>query len=241
MCGRFALTSELKEAAALFEVHTDEVAPPRYNIAPTQPISVIYQEFNNRHMNLMRWGFVPSWVKDPADFSLLINARSETVTTKPSFKSAIRHRRCIIPATGFYEWKREGKQKTAYFIKQREGEVIGYAGVYETYTSDNGSEIDTVCFLTTEASSDIAEIHHRMPVAISPAQADIWLDCVNNSPADVTFFYDNSKSDFYTIVPVSDRVNSARFDDADLQVEVQPDEKFREEEEQPASAQLQLF
>lgn len=242
MCGRFSITKSLQEAAALFECKSDENAPPRYNIAPTQPIPVIFQNFEARTLQLMRWGFLPSWVKDPQDFSLIINARSESVLQKPSFKSAIRHRRCIIPATGFYEWHRNGTIKTPYYIKPKDQEVVGYAGIYETYAAANGSEIDTVCFLTTAASKDIAAIHHRMPVVIAPEKADIWLDCVNHSPLDTTFFYDSSQTGFYDIIPVSDRVNSARHDDPSLHNrvgELKPTEKSGKQN--LSSDQLTLF
>ena len=247
MCGRFTLTTQLQEAAHAFGFACEEQAPPRYNIAPTQPISVIFQEFNHREMRLMRWGFMPSWVKEPQDFSLIINARSETVIEKPSFKSAIRHRRCIIPADGFYEWHREGGVKTPYFMRPKDGGVVGYAGIYETYASANGSEIDTACFLTTAASADIAAIHHRMPVLITPEKADIWLDCATYSPEDVTSFYDSSHTGLYDIMPVSDKVNSARYDEPSLQEAVDLKEKNetikqeKSSDTDEASPQLSLF
>lgn len=235
MCGRFSLTSELKEAAALFDCLCDESAPPRYNIAPTQPISVIFQEYGKRQMRLMRWGFVPEWVKDPQNFSLIINARSESVMQKPSFRSAIRYRRCIIPANGFYEWHREGGVKTPYFLKPKSNDVVGFAGLYETYSSDNGSEIDTACFLTTAASSDIAEIHHRMPVLVSPDKAENWLDCSTYSAEDVAGFYDSSNAGLYEIIPVSSKVNSARHDEPSLQepIELKTDTDAVKEQKKP--------
>ena len=241
MCGRFAINHSLKEAAEIFECNDLEGAPSRYNIAPTQPIPVIFQEFNKREMRLMRWGFLPSWVKEPKDFSLIINARSESVLEKPSFKSAIRHRRCIIPASGFYEWHRAGEQKTPYYIAPKNGAMLGYAGLYETYAHANGSEIDTVCFLTTEASSDIAAIHHRMQVLVPPKLADVWLDCGEHSPSDVSFLYGNERNDFYNIIPVSDRVNAVRNDDADLQSRIEVKTEPDQQEADKSSSQLSLF
>ena len=241
MCGRFAINHPLKEAAEIFECNDLEEAPNRYNIAPTQPIPVVFQKFNKRQMCLMRWGFLPGWVKDPKDFSLIINARSESVLEKPSFKSAIRHRRCIIPASGFYEWHSVGEKKTPYYIAPKNGEMLGYAGLYETYAHANGSEIDTVCFLTTEASSDIAAIHHRMPVLVPPKLADVWLDCVEHSPKEVAFLYGNERNDFYNIVPVSDRVNAVRNDDADLQNRVEAEIEPDQQEIDKGSNQLSLF
>ena len=241
MCGRFAINHSLKEAAEIFGCNDLEGAPSRYNIAPTQPIPVIFQEFNQREMRLMRWGFLPGWVKEPKDFSLIINARSESVLEKPSFKSAIRHRRCIIPASGFYEWHRSGQQKTPYYIAPNNGEMLGYAGLYETYAHANGSEIDTVCFLTTEASSDIAAVHHRMPVLVPPTLADVWLDCVEHSPKDVSFLYGNERNDFYNITPVSDRVNAVRNDDAELQDRVEVKDEAEQKKTDQNSTQLSLF
>lgn len=241
MCGRFAINHPLKKAAEIFGCNDLEVAPNRYNIAPTQPIPVIFEEFKKREMRLMRWGFLPGWVKDPKDFSLIINARSESVLDKPSFKSAIRHRRCIIPASGFYEWHRAGAQKTPYYIAPKNGEMLGYAGLYETYAHANGSEIDTVCFLTTEASSDIAAIHHRMPVLVPPKLADVWLDCVEHSPSDVAILYGNERNDFYNIIPVSDRVNAVRNDDVELQSCVEVKTEANKQKADKNSSQLSLF
>lgn len=217
MCGRFSLTTPLPEAAAMFGCKVEESAPPRYNIAPTQPIAAIFQAFGRREISLMRWGFIPSWVKDPKDFSLIINARSESVLHKPSFKSAIRHRRCIIPANGFYEWQRQTAKKIPYFIKPKADRVVGYAGIFETYASANGSEIDTVCFLTTAANNDIVAIHHRMPVLVSPEKAHVWLDCANYSPKDIVPFYSSLEDGIYDVLPVSHKVNSARYDEPALQ------------------------
>jgi len=242
MCGRFSLTSETPKAAAIFGCETEECAPPRYNIAPTQPISVIFQEFGKRNLRLMRWGFVPAWVNDPRDFSLIINARCESVEQKPSFRSAIRHRRCIIPANGFYEWHREGGAKTPYFIKPKAGDVVGYAGIYETYASANGSEIDTVCFITTAANADIAPIHHRMPVLIAPQKADIWLDCVKYSPRDAAFFYEHSATGPYDIIPISNRVNAVKNDDPMIQERISDAPKIDAPADQKKmSDQLFLF
>lgn len=251
MCGRFALTTNLSKVGEAFGVAVAESAPPRYNIAPTQPIHVIFQEFGNRRLSLMRWGFVPAWVNEPENFSLIINARSETVKEKPSFRSAIRQRRCLIPADGFYEWHRAGTKKTPYYIRPNGGGVIAYAGLYETYAAANGSEIDTVCFMTTAASTDIAPIHHRMPVAIppdAPQAVERWLNCADCTPDALEDLYRNRQPGFYEIIPVSARVNSARNDGPELQEQVEAKaagEGLRpakaEKPESAVSRQLPLF
>lgn len=246
MCGRFALTTGLPQIADTFAMVVTESAPPRYNIAPTQPIHVIFQEFGHRNLRLMRWGFVPSWVREPENFSLIINARCETAKEKPSFRSAIRHRRCLIPADGFYEWQRSGAKNAPYYFRPRDRGLIGYAGLYETYVAANGSEIDTVCFMTTAATADIAAIHHRMPVAIPPDAVDRWLDCAHHLPDSLENLYRNQPLGFYDIIPVSARVNSARNDGPELQEEVQafgeaPRPKQGSKAEEASSRQLSLF
>lgn len=245
MCGRFSLNADIGRAARLFGCESSgDGAPPRYNIAPTQPIHVIFQDFSRRVLRLMRWGFVPSWVKEPENFTLIVNARCESVAQKPSFRAAIRHRRCIIPATGFYEWHREGKTRTPYFIGPKDGGIVGYAGIYETYSAANGSEIDTVCFLTTVASADIAPIHRRMPVRVPPEKAGMWLDCANYLPRDMAPFYENSNDGLYGVVQVSARVNSAKFDDPGLQEPVvaqAPAPRGDEKGSGPQGGQLSLF
>lgn len=144
--------------------------PPRYNIAPTQPVPVVILENGVRHFRLMRWGFVPSWVKDPRKFTLLINARAETVQEKPAFKHAIRRRRCLIPADGYYEWQSSGGRKQPYFIYPRMGSPIGFAGIAETWMGPNGEEMDSVAIITAEATTGMSVLHHRVPVTIAADQ-----------------------------------------------------------------------
>ena len=147
-----------------------------HNIAPTQPIPVVILENGGRHFRLMRWGLVPAWVKDPRKFTLLINARSETVLEKPAFKNAIKRRRCLIPADGYYEWQAAGGRKRPYFIYRRDGQPFGLAGLAETWVGPNGEEVDTVAIVTAPASPDLAVLHHRVPVTIAPDDFERWLD-----------------------------------------------------------------
>src|SRR5712672_2474102 len=133
MCGRFVITSPPEALRQIFGYLEQPNFPPRYNIAPTQPVPVVILENGGRHFALARWGLIPSWVKDPRKFALLINARAEGIAEKPSFRAAIRRRRCLIPADGFYEWRREGKLKRPYFIRARGGEPMAFAGIWETW------------------------------------------------------------------------------------------------------------
>src|SRR5579864_5968541 len=177
MCGRYVITSPPAAIRALFGYPEQPNFPPRYNVAPTQPIPIVRLDEGRRHFALMRWGLIPAWVKDPKTFSLLINARAESVLDKPAFRNAVRRRRCLIPADGFYEWRESAGRKQAYFVRRRDGAPFAFAGLYETWTGPNGEELDTAAIVTTNANRTLSVIHDRMPV-ILPAEAfDLWLDC----------------------------------------------------------------
>src|SRR5882757_10996906 len=166
MCGRFVITSPPAALRQIFGYLEQPNFPPRHNIAPTQPIPVVILENGGRHFHLMRWGLIPSWVKDPRKFSLLINARSETATEKPAFKNAIRRRRALIPADGYYEWQDAGGRKRPFFIHRRDGAPMAFAAVAETWMGPNGEEVDTVAIVTPAAGADLAWLHHRTPVIV---------------------------------------------------------------------------
>ena len=217
MCGRFALTATPEEVEAHFAMLDIGVFPPRYNIAPTQPILMVMageppapgSNLSGRRALLVRWGLIPAWVKDPEDFALLINARSETAAEKASFRAALRHRRALIPASGFYEWRRDGAKKSqAFWVRPKRGGVIAFAGLMETFLAADGSEIDTGAVLTTAASAGIAHIHDRMPVVVQPEDYARWLDCRRNEPAAVADLLRPADPGFFEAIPVSDKVNS---------------------------------
>lgn len=213
MCGRYSLTATPEELAILFDLLKVDDFPPRYNIAPTQPILMVtVGPANNLIAPLVRWGLVPSWVKDPGEFSLLVNARSETASEKPSFRNAMRHRRTLIPASGFYEWFRpandkSGKGKQAYWIRPKDGGIVCFGGLVETWAGADGSEIDSGCILTTNANDAISPIHHRMPVIIQPKDFERWLDCKNSEPRDVVDLMQPAPNDYFEAIAVSDLVN----------------------------------
>ena len=177
MCGRFVITSAPAALRQLFGYVEQPNFPPRYNVAPTQPIPVVLVENGARHFRLMRWGLLPGWVRDPRGFTLLINARSETVLEKPAFKRAIRRRRGLIPADGYYEWKVADGRKQPFFIHRADGAPLGFAAVFETWAGPNGEELDTVAIVTAAAGEDLATLHDRVPVTISPRDFERWLDC----------------------------------------------------------------
>ena len=179
MCGRFVITSSPAAIRAAFDYGEQPNFPAQHNIAPTQPVGVVLVEQGVRHFRLMRWGFIPGWVKDPRTFTLVINARAETVREKPAFRNAIRRRRCLIPADGYYEWHTVGNQKYPYFIYPRAGSPIGFAGIAETWSGPNGEEVDTVAIVTAAAKGELAMLHHRVPVTIQPEDFARWLDCAS--------------------------------------------------------------
>lgn len=217
MCGRYALTASPEDVRALFGYAEQPNFPPRYNIAPTQPIAIVRRQHGARHFALVRWGLMPGWVKDPASFSLLINARSETAAVKPAFRGSMRHHRCLIPANGFYEWRRgPDKRKQPYWIAPKDGGLVGLAGLWCDWMDAEGSEIESAAILTTLANAIVAPIHNRMPVIIPPSNFDRWLDTANVDAKEAATMLRSAPDDLFHAVPVSSRVNSAANDDADL-------------------------
>lgn len=215
MCGRFIIKSDPEAIRLLLGYEEQPNFPPRYNIAPTQPIPLVRSEHGIRHFALARWGFIPSWVKDPKQFSLIINARLEGIIEKPSFRAAMKRRRCLIPADGFYEWKKEGKGKRPYFIHPRDRKPFAFAGVWETWADRDGGEIDTAAIVTCAANRTLAPIHERMPVVVPPEHQDAWLDCDNVDAKQAAAIVGPAPDDFFEAYEISTRANNVRNDDAE--------------------------
>lgn len=249
MCGRFALVHKPEGLEDTFGFAGVEPAPPRYNIAPTQPILVVApagprEPGSNqpaRRALLVRWGFIPTWVKDTRQFPLLINARSETAATKASFKAAMRHRRVLIPASGFYEWKGTGRKGAQpYWVRPRHGGVVAFGGLMETYAEPGGSEIDTAAIMTTPANAEFAPIHERMPLVVKPEDFERWLDCVNNEPRDVVDLMRPVEEGFFEAIPVSDAVNKVANTGPEIQEQVEAGATAPQPTQEPP-AQMSLF
>ena len=179
MCGRYTLTASPEALRELFRCEEQPNFPPRYNIAPTQPILIVRLVDGKRHFALVRWGLLPSWVKDPKTFTLLINARGESAAEKPAFRAAMKRRRCLIPADGFYEWQKAGERKRPFYVHAKSGKPLAFAGLWETWTGPNGEELETAAIVTTRANKTLAPIHERMPVIVPPEAFDLWLDGAN--------------------------------------------------------------
>jgi putative SOS response-associated peptidase YedK len=228
MCGRFVVTSPPAALRQLFGYPEQPNFPPRYNISPTQPIPVVIVENGVKHFRLMRWGLLPAWVKDPRKFSLLINARAETVLEKPAFKNAMKRRRCLIPADGYYEWQDSKGRRRPHFIHRRDGSPIGLAGLAETWIGPNGEELDTVAIVTAPASADLATLHDRVPVAIAPCDFDRWLDCAVYDAEMALGLLTAPDAGEFVWHEVSVRVNRVANDDAQLVLPITAEEMAAE-------------
>jgi putative SOS response-associated peptidase YedK len=176
MCGRYAIFTDPKTLREMFGYDGMPNFPARYNVAPTQPVPIVRFVEGRREFALVRWGLIPAWVKDPRAFSLIINARGESVLDKPAFRNAMKRRRCLFPADGFYEWKRDGERKQPYFTRLVSRQPMAFAGLWEAWMGPNGEEMETGAIITTGASRSIAHIHDRMPAIISPDAFNFWLD-----------------------------------------------------------------
>jgi len=233
MCGRFTLTvkvHELPEALALFDAPgpppDPEMALPRFNIAPTQPVLVVKQAADGtRRAVWMKWGLIPRGAKDPRVGARMINARAETVFEQPAFRRAVRERRCLIPTDGFLEWRKIGKRKQPYHVRMPDGGVYMMAGIWSTWRSPDGEEIDTCSILTTEPNAEIAALHDRMPVILQPEQYDLWLDPEEAAPERLSPLMVAAPEKMLVLVPVSTRVNSVKNDDPECLEEVEEEQE----------------
>ena len=190
MCSRYTLTSPPEAVRSYFRTVNGLDFPPRPNIAPTQPVLIVRADRRGgREQTLVRWGLIPAWVKNPVEFATLINARSESAAEKPSFRGPLRHRRCLVPADGFYEWTAaptpgRPKAKRPHLIRPKTAagaHLFAMAGLWEHWLGADGSEIETMAILTVEANPTVAAVHDRMPVILAPGDFDTWLDCTPGS------------------------------------------------------------
>jgi putative SOS response-associated peptidase YedK len=172
MCGRFTITHPDEALARLFAaVPGNDLPPvPRFNVCPTTPVAVVTSDGGARRLRAMRWGFIPSWYRAPNDGPLIINARADTVAVKPAFREAIRARRCIVPASGFYEWQEVGGKKLPWYFTRTDGQPMAFAGLWQRW-----GELDTVAIVSTDAGPGMAGLHHREAVMLEAADWPLWL------------------------------------------------------------------
>ncbi|MDU8910371.1 SOS response-associated peptidase [Aestuariicoccus sp. MJ-SS9] len=177
MCGRFSITLPSDAMAQLFDSVPGNDLPvvPNYNVCPTNAVHTVRSEGGQRRLSAMRWGFIPHWYKAPNGGPLLINARAETIAEKPAFKTACRERRCLVPATGFYEWTKDAEDnRLPWYIYPKRQEVLAFAAVWQDWSRD-GQDLRTCAIVTTAANAAISAIHHRMPVILAPEDWPLWL------------------------------------------------------------------
>lgn len=207
MCGRFVINIPLDVFIKLFGIREVGDVRPRFNVAPSQSVPVIREASDGRRQILaMRWGFVPAWAKE---FGVgLINARAETAGEKPSFRQAFRQRRCIVPASGFYEWAKVDGKKTPHYIHMTDGAPMPFAGLWESWKSPEGQVTETCTILTTTANSVVAPIHDRMPVILHPDEFSLWLDRELHEADRLAPLFAPYPADRLEVYPVSSLVNS---------------------------------
>jgi putative SOS response-associated peptidase YedK len=212
MCGRFTLRTPARDLVEVFELLREPELSPRYNIAPTQNVAVVRQDGKSRELSMMRWGLVPAWSKDPKAGPPLINARSETIATKPSFRTAFKRRRCLIPADGFYEWQKQADSKTKipHYIRIAKDRAFAFAGLWETWHTGDGSALDSCTIVTTEANELMRPLHDRMPLILPEENYAEWLDPKNENVLELVALLRPYSSGEMTAFPISTMVNSPR-------------------------------
>ena len=217
MCGRVVslLTPELQQI--IYEITSPVACEPRYNIAPTQMVPVVREDFSGkRQLVSLRWGLIPPWAKDSTSSSRMFNARSETVHEKPAFRQAIRTRRCIVPIAGFYEWATTGKTKTPHYISLKDGTPLSCAGIWESWDAPTGETIASFSILTTRANIFMEQIHDRMPVILHQSEHRFWLDRQITDPLALQRLYQPYPSDLLQSWPVRNLVNASQADGPQL-------------------------
>ncbi|HEY8496639.1 MAG TPA: SOS response-associated peptidase [Limnochordales bacterium] len=213
MCARYTLTDTGELLIRQFRLA--QLPPdyrPRYNIAPTQPVTVVLNG-QGRRAAMFRWGLIPYWAQDPSIGRKLINARAETVAVKPAFRHSLRRRRCLVPADGFYEWQAVNGRKQPMRIVLSRGGLFAFAGLWDRWRSPDGEEVYSCVIITTDANERMRPIHHRMPVILSPDDYDLWLDPDVQEPEAVLPLLRPAPEDLLRAYPVSTLVNSPRHDD----------------------------
>ena len=224
MCGQpSTIAAEAGCRGAFDTADWQEDWSPRYNIAPTQYVAVIRQNPKEpvRELSVMKWGLIPSWAKDPSGAARMINARSETASSKPAFRDSLKSRRCLIPADGFYEWARTGKSKQPYCFEVNEGELFAFAGLWDRWKDPSGNWIKTCSILTTTPHAVTSAVHDRMPVILDPDGYDLWLDPGMNDVAAVSGLLKPFDARMMRCYPVSTRINHVGNDDVECSRAVQ--------------------
>ena len=231
MCGRYAITLPPEAVRAYFSYVETPDFPPRFNVAPTQPIPIVLAEPHSggsrRHFRLVRWGFLPGFVKDPKDFPLIVNARAETLLDKPSYRAALKRRRCLVIADGFYVWRRgplaggrAASPGRPYLARRVGGGAMGFAGLYETWSDPTGGEIDTACIVTTAPNALLGQVRDRMPAIVEPEDVSAWLDVDGVDAVKALRLLKPAPDPALELVEIGPAINRAANDDPGVQAPV---------------------
>lgn len=212
MCGRYRLSSTEEEVAEFFEAEPTEELYPRYNIAPSQPVPVIRQVGPRRAISMVRWGLVPFWARNTSIGSRLINGRSETILDRPSFRSSFAERRCLVPADGFYAWKKGGKVKQAFHFGMADGSLFAFAGLWDRWSSPEGTVLESCTILTTTPNTLLQDVHDRMPVILHRDHHHTWLTTPAAEEQRLSELLVPFKSELMARYEVSSLVNNPRND-----------------------------
>ena len=216
MCGRFTLTRSAAEVAAHFGLGSLPELAPRFNVAPTQQVPIVrVRSSGERVLEPRRWGLVPPWAKDPSAGARMINARVESVATRPAFRDALRQRRCLVPADGFYEWQGRAGQRRPHHLTLPGSTLFAIAGLYERWLGPGGEVVDSFTLLTRPARGAVAALHDRMPVIVDPEGYAAWLERAASDPATLLAALPQERGEGLLARPVSARVNDVHNDDLD--------------------------
>jgi len=217
MCGRFTLHIPPELLAEIFGLIEIPIFPARYNIAPTQQVAVIRRTTDGQnHLDFLRWGLIPSWAKDSSIGHKMINARAETVHEKPAFRQAIKYRRCLVIASGFYEWRMEGKQKIPLYVHLKDGSPMAFAGLWDSWKPPENGFVESCTILTTSSNKLIEPLHDRMPVILHPLEYQPWLDGDMTDPTKLQRLCHPYPADLMEMWPVSPLVNNPKNESPDL-------------------------
>lgn len=238
MCGRYTLAVRVNSLVPLFGLNDAPPQPaqagmalPRYNIAPTQPVLIVRQgKDGQRRASWAKWGLIPPGARDAKGAAKKINARAETVFEQPAFRDAARHRRCLVPTDGFFEWRKIGERKQPYHVRATDGGVWAMAGIWSTWTDEQGAPVDTCSVLTTSPNETLSGLHDRMPVVVPPEQYELWLDPEEVIPGHLASLLVSAPEEALVMVPVAETVNRVKNQGPECLEEISEEEAEREPE-----------
>ncbi|MGE0629918.1 MAG: SOS response-associated peptidase [Hyphomicrobiaceae bacterium] len=223
MTSRYCLTSPPEAVSTCFGCPPPDRLAPRYNIAPTQPVAIArHNHARQPELTLVRWGLIPSWVRDPARLGTLFSARAETAAEKPSFRGAFRHRRCLVPANGYYEWTGKSGARRPFLVRPRAGGLLAFAGLWDHWLGADGSEVETMAILTVPANATLCRMNERMPAIMNPSGFEAWLDTRAGTSVGMDALLHPAPDDALEAVEVGPRLNNPRDESPEIAEMIRP-------------------